>query len=80
MQIYSPIGGYADVSAAEAEEMKAKGWFAEGTPGFVSREEYKKRSQPQPVEQPQEPSIVEPQSTASRRIGRPRRGSATEIG
>lgn len=71
MQIYSPIGGYLDLPAGEAAELIAKGWIAEGSPGFVDRYALKK----QPLAEAQKPSIVEAQSGGTPRVGRPRRGS-----
>jgi hypothetical protein len=76
MLIYSAVGGYADVSSSEADDLiKKGGWFAEGTPGFVDRAAFKKRSQPQALVPEPEKSIVEEQPAPTRRIGRPRRGS-----
>jgi len=75
-QIYSPIGGYLDVPGNEVAELVAKGWFVEGTPGFVDRYAAKR----QPLVPAQEPSIVEPQPEEPRRVGRSRRGAATDVG
>jgi hypothetical protein len=70
MQMYSPIGGYMDVPGTEVAELTAKGWFAEGTPGFVDRFALKN----QPLAEPEKPSTLEPQPAVVR-VGRPRRGS-----
>ena len=79
-QMYSPIGGWTDVPGSEIDDLTKKGWFAEGTPGFVDRYAAKRAAQAQPLVQAQEPSIVEPQPEEPRRVGRSRRGAATDVG
>lgn len=69
MRIYSPIGGWLDLPGSEAAELVAKGWFAEGTPG------YRDGSKKAPLAEPEKPSIVKAQLEVSPRVGRPRRGS-----
>jgi hypothetical protein len=69
MRIYSPLGGWLDLSETEAAELIAKGWFAEGTPGYWDG--VKK----QPLAEPEKPSIVKAQPEVVPRVGRPRRGS-----
>ena len=70
--MYSPIGGWLDVIPADVEDMKTKGWFLEGEPGYFDGT---KKAEKQPLAESKKPSIVDAQPEVSPRVGRPRRGS-----
>jgi hypothetical protein len=69
--MYSPIGGWVNAIGSELEDLKSKGWFAEGTEGYLDPSSIKKS---QPLVKQEKTGIVEEQPAVVR-VGRPRRGS-----
>lgn len=65
--MYSPLGGWSDVTPGDVEDMRKKGWYTEDNENYLhpTRELVKAA----------EKTIMEAQAVAVRRVGRPRKDS-----